>query len=153
MQLTRQTDYAMRAVLYLATSPLASIKEIAEAQSVPQEYLAKILQKLARAGIVTTHRGVGGGVSLARVPEKISMLDVIEAIEGNVALNRCFIKPSECPRESFCAMHDELDRIGSSLAAMFGKVNFARLARDEAARTGSNSARVSGNSARTGAKF
>lgn len=135
MQLTRQTDYAMRAVLYLATSPLASIRQIAEAQHVPQEYLAKILQKLARAGIVTTHRGVGGGVSLARVPEKISMLDVIEAIEGKVALNRCFVRPLECPREKFCAMHDELDRIGASLASMFAKVNFARLARNEAAGT------------------
>ncbi|MCL4473948.1 MAG: Rrf2 family transcriptional regulator [Actinobacteria bacterium] len=136
MQLTRQTDYAMRAVLYLATSPLASIKQIAEAQSIPQEYLAKILQKLAKEGIVTTHRGVGGGVSLARAPEKISMLDVIEAIEGKVSLNRCFVHPRECPREKFCAMHDELDRIGSSLASMFAKVNFARMARDEAARIG-----------------
>ncbi|MHB1361056.1 MAG: RrF2 family transcriptional regulator [Thermoleophilia bacterium] len=136
MQLTRQTDYAMRAVLYLATSPLASIRQIAEAQSVPQEYLAKILQKLAKEGIVTTHRGVGGGVSLARAPEKISMLDVIEAIEGRVALNRCLIHPRECPREKFCPMHDELDRIGSSLASMFAKVNFARMARDEAAKVG-----------------
>ena len=134
MQLTRQTDYAMRAVLYLATSPLASIREIAEAQSVPQEYLAKILQKLARAGIVTTHRGVGGGVSLARIPEKVSMLDVIEAVEGKVSLSRCFVRPSECPRESFCAMHDELDHMGASLASMLRKVNFARLAREEAVR-------------------
>ena len=134
MQLTRQADYAMRAVLYLATTPLANIREIAKAQFVPQEYLAKILQRLAKAGIVTTHRGVGGGISLARAPEKITLMDVIEAIEGPVALNRCFVRPGECPRESYCAMHDELEQIGNSLAGMFAKVNFARLARNEAAR-------------------
>jgi Rrf2 family protein len=134
MQLNRQTDYAMRAVLYLATAPLASIREIAEAQKVPQEYLAKILQRLARAGIVATHRGVGGGITLARAPEKITMLDVIEAVEGPVALNRCFVRPGECPRESYCSMHDELDDIGGKLAGMFARVNFARLARTETAK-------------------
>jgi len=122
----------MRAVLYLATSPLARIKEIAMAQFIPQEYLAKILQKLSKAGIVSTHRGVGGGISLARPPEKITMLDVIEAIEGPVALNRCFIRPGECPREEYCSIHDELQIIGDSLTDMFAKVNFARLARREA---------------------
>ena len=133
MQMNRQTDYAMRAVLYLATSPMARIKEIAEAQYVPQEYLAKILQKLAKAGIVTTHRGVGGGIALARAPEQISMLDVMEAMEGPVALNRCFVAPGECPRETYCAIHNELAHIGSSLSGMFAKVNFAKLARNETA--------------------
>lgn len=123
----------MRAVLYLATSPLASIREISQAQKMPQEYLAKILQRLAKAGIVTTHRGVGGGVSLARVPEQITMLDVIQAIEGPVSLNRCFSHPGECPRETYCSMHAELDSIGRQLAEMFSRVNFARLARSEAA--------------------
>lgn len=133
MQLTRQADYAMRAVLYLAASPLASIQEIALAQHLPQVFLAKIIQKLAKADIVTTHRGVGGGISLARAPEQISLLDVIEAVEGPVLLNRCFIEPGVCPREDYCAIHLELEQIGKSLAQMFAKVNFARLARNEAA--------------------
>ena len=133
MQMNRQTDYAMRAVLYLATSPMARIREIAEAQFVPREYLAKILQKLSKAGIVNTHRGVDGGISLARAPDQISMLDVMEAIEGPITLNRCFIEPGECPRESYCAVHNELVQISSSLSGMFAKVNFARLARKEAA--------------------
>ncbi|MBE0428697.1 MAG: Rrf2 family transcriptional regulator [Thermoleophilia bacterium] len=134
MQLTRQTDYAVRAVLHLATHPLASIREIADEQCVPHVYLAKIVQKLAQAGIVATHRGAGGGISLAIPPEKISLLRVIEAIEGPLALNLCFARPGECPRESYCAAHEELEEIQKKLAAMFSRIDFARLARKEAAR-------------------
>ncbi|MHB8791766.1 MAG: RrF2 family transcriptional regulator [Thermoleophilia bacterium] len=132
MQLTRQADYAMRAVIYLAVNPQARIQEIARAQYVPKEYLAKIVQKLAQAGIVNTHRGVGGGISLSRAPEEITLLDVIEAIEGKVALNSCIVRPGECPRETYCAVHVELESIGKSLAEMFANVNFAQLARKEA---------------------
>lgn len=132
MQLTRQADYALRAIIYLTLNPQARIQEIAQAQYVPKEYLAKIIQKLARAEIVTTHRGVGGGIALSRTPEDITMLEVIEAIEGPVALNRCIIRPGECPRESYCGAHMELENIGKSLAKMLANVNFAQLALNEA---------------------
>lgn len=132
MEITRQADYAMRAVLYLATYRLANTREIAKAQSVPREYLAKIVQELARAGIVKTQRGVGGGITLARPPEEISLIDVLEAIEGPLTINRCFSHPRECPRESFCSMHYELGIIQKSLEQMFSRINFARLARKEA---------------------
>jgi Rrf2 family iron-sulfur cluster assembly transcriptional regulator len=133
MLITRQADYAMRAVLYLATHPLANISEIASAQDVPRDYLAKILQKLAKADIVATHRGVGGGITLARPPEKINLLDVMEAVEGPLALNRCFLRPGECSRESVCAIHNELLAVHVSLAGQLASIDFARLARKEAA--------------------
>ena len=132
MEITRQADYAMRAVLYLATYRLANTREIAKAQGVPREYLAKIVQSLAKAGIVRTQRGVGGGISLARPPEEISLNDVLEAIEGPLTINRCFSHPDECFRESFCSVHYELAFIQKSLEQMFSRVNFARLARKEA---------------------
>lgn len=133
MQLNRQTDYALRAVLYLASHPLANIGEVAEAQFVPQDFLAKIIQKLARADIVKTHRGVGGGISLARPPGKINMLEVIEAMEGPLALNRCFSHPGECPREYFCAIHDELASVQAGLARSLAKIDMGRLAKKERA--------------------
>lgn len=132
MQLTRQADYAIRAVLYLATSPLANVQEIAEAQGVPKEFLAKILQTLSRKGIVITLRGVGGGVSLARPPEKISVLDVLEAIEGPPVINRCLITPNECRREYYCSVHEELLDLRELVADKLSEINFARLARREA---------------------
>lgn len=134
MQINRQTDYALRAVLYLASHPLANIGEVAEAQFVPQDFLAKIIQKLARADIVKTRRGVGGGISLARPPGKINMLEVIEAMEGPLALNRCFSHPGECPREYFCAIHDELALVQAGLARSLAKIDMGRLAKKERAK-------------------
>lgn len=133
MQLNRQTDYALRAVLYLASHPMANIAEVAVAQFVPQDFLAKIMQKLAKAGIVKTHRGVGGGISLARPPETINVLQVIQAMEGPLVLNRCFSRPGECPREYYCAIHDELEAVQSGIARSLAKLDFARLAKKERA--------------------
>ncbi len=132
MQLTRQADYAARAVVYLAVHPHANIREIAREQHVPYEYLAKILQKLAEAGITSSQRGVGGGIALARPAAEISLLEVIEAVEGPVALNRCFIRPNECPREGFCSIHRELAQIQGSIRQQLADVDFASLARSEA---------------------
>ena len=129
--MTRQADYALRAIIYLTLNPQGRIQEIARTQYVPKEYLAKIIQKLARAEIVKTHRGVGGGITLSRAPEDITLLEVIEAIDGPVALNSCFIRPGECPRESYCGAHVELEHIGKALVKMLANVNFAQLARNE----------------------
>lgn len=131
MEITRQADYAMRAVLYLAIYRRASIGEIASAQFVPREYLAKIVQQLVKAGIAKSQRGVGGGISLAKNPEDITLLEVLEAIEGPLAINLCFRRPNECPRESFCGVHYELFNVQSVLARELGRINFARLARRE----------------------
>lgn len=135
MKLNRQTDYALRAVLYLASHPLANISEVAEAQFVPQDFLAKIMQKLARAGIVRTHRGIGGGISLARPASEINMLQIVEAMEGPLTINRCFANPGECPREAYCSIHDALAAVQTGLANSLEKIDMARLARREKART------------------
>lgn len=139
MQLSRQADYAIRSVLFLATSPLSNIKEIARAQFIPPEYLAKIMQGLVKAGLVNTHRGVHGGVSLTRPPDQITILDVIEAVEGPMAINWCLAEGNECPREYRCAVHDELQQLQNLAAARFAKLNFAMLARKEAAIVRNNS--------------
>lgn len=138
MQLSRQADYAIRAVLYLATSPLASVSEIAKAQSLPQDYLVKVLQTLSKAGLVKARRGIGGGISLTRSPEQITLLDVIEAVQGGpLGINRCFAVPNECPREVFCSVHDELEEIQDYVARRLSKINFAYLARKEKRRRAS----------------
>ena len=91
MKLTRGGEYALRAVLYLAQGRPAKVhmvSTVAEAQEIPARFLAKIFQTLAKAGFVTSHRGVKGGFSLTRPAEEITLKDVIEAIVGPVALNR-----------------------------------------------------------------
>ena len=85
MQITRQADYAVRAVLYLAglnNGRRAPTSEIAREQRIPPSFLAKIVSQLSVAGVVQTSRGARGGVSLARPSRDISLLEVIEAIDG-----------------------------------------------------------------------
>ena len=105
MQITRQADYAVRAVLYLAN--LGSIRHattgmVAEEQHIPRSFLSKIVSQLTVAGILHTSRGAGGGVSLAREPKDISLLEVIEAIDGPIQLNECVSDKSLCSFSDTC---------------------------------------------------
>lgn len=107
MQITRQTDYAIRCVLYLAEHPdeVKVVDEIAKAKSIPKVFLAKILQRLSKAGIVRSYRGVKGGFELAKRPKYITILDIIEAIEGPVAMNICAIDRRLCDMSNLCSVH------------------------------------------------
>ena len=107
MEITRETDYAIRCVLYLSGKEESIIMadEISRAMSVPKSFLSKILQKLAKAGVVTSFRGVKGGFRLAKKPKQISLLDIIEAIEGPAAMNRCALDASLCDFSGTCTVH------------------------------------------------
>jgi Rrf2 family iron-sulfur cluster assembly transcriptional regulator len=92
MRLTKAGDYAMRGLIYLARQPqgeVVLVSEIAQAMHVPESFLAKIFQNLARAGLVRSHRGYGGGYSLNRPPVSITLLEVVECVEGPIVLNDC----------------------------------------------------------------
>jgi Rrf2 family protein len=107
MQITRQADYALRAISYLSNlSPneRAATSHIAEVQHIPPSFLAKIISQLSIAGLIHTSRGARGGVSLARPPEDINVLEVIEAIDGPIMLNECTGSPDSCPYGKDCAL-------------------------------------------------
>ena len=109
MQITRQADYAVRAVLHLAkleNSGRAPTSRIATEEKIPPSFLAKIVSQLSVAGIVQTSRGARGGVSLARDPKEISLLEVVEAIDGPITLNECVMDPSGCPFGDDCPVHE-----------------------------------------------
>jgi len=110
MQITRQADYAIRAIHYLAKidpNQRAATSQIAEDKSIPPSFLAKIISQLSIAGLIHTSRGARGGVSLARPPAEISVLDVVEAIDGPIALNECtFTSVSTCPFGDDCPIRD-----------------------------------------------
>jgi len=102
MQITRQADYAVRAVLYLAKlgpQEKAATSQIAEEQDIPLSFLAKIIAQLSVAGLLQTMRGARGGVTLARDPEEITLLEVVEAIDGPIMLNECVNGSYKCPVE------------------------------------------------------
>ncbi len=92
MRLTKAGDYAMRGLIYLARQrrgEVVLVADIAAAMEVPDSFLAKIFQNLARAGLVRSTRGHGGGYSLARSPAKITLLEVVECVEGPIVFNDC----------------------------------------------------------------
>ena len=107
MQITRQADYAVRAVVYLAERgagrPIATA-EIGRQQHIPVTFLAKIMSHLSAAGIVHTLRGAHGGITLGRPAGEISLLDILETIDGPVLLNECVSDPSLCPLGEHCAV-------------------------------------------------
>src|SRR5271157_2070219 len=105
MQITRQADYAVRAVLYLAqqeNAERAATSTIAQEQHIPPSFLAKIISQLSIAGLLHTSRGARGGVTLARDAKDISLLDVVEAIDGPILLNECVGAPGNCTFSGDC---------------------------------------------------
>ncbi|MBC8332920.1 MAG: Rrf2 family transcriptional regulator [Anaerolineae bacterium] len=107
MQITRQADYAVRAVYYLTTlgpGKRAATSKIAEKQHIPASFLAKIVSQLSVAGLLHTSRGARGGVSLARDPQEISLLDIVEAIDGPILLNECVGDEGVCTFDETCPM-------------------------------------------------
>jgi Rrf2 family protein len=92
----------MRVVLDLAVNKDARTREIARRQGVSPSYVGRISQLLNRAGVVRSMRGRLGCLSLARSPENITMLEIVEAVEGPVRIDRCFLAPEECEREGAC---------------------------------------------------
>lgn len=111
MQLTRAADYGVRALVYLAGRPPESrvgVAELARAAEAPEAFLTKVLQRLVAAGFVASHRGPAGGFQLNTPAAAISLLNVVEAIEGPVQLNLCTgvcDRGPACAREDWCPVH------------------------------------------------
>ncbi|OGO15280.1 MAG: hypothetical protein A2Z14_14625 [Chloroflexi bacterium RBG_16_48_8] len=130
MQITRQADYAVRAVLHLAeikNGGRAPTSKIAAEQHIPPSFLAKIVSQLSVAGVVQTSRGARGGVSLARDPSEITLLEVVEAIDGPIQLNECVNDPKACPFGAHCKVHDIWCKAQADLVNKLKGVNFASL--------------------------
>ncbi|MHC4271048.1 MAG: RrF2 family transcriptional regulator [Planctomycetota bacterium] len=107
MQITLTADYALRAVVYIAAYGIdrfVPAAEISREQNIPLYYISKILQSLTRANVVITTPGRRGGAKLQKNPDKISVLEVIEAIDGSVTVNHCLIDKEQCSRSEFCKM-------------------------------------------------
>jgi Rrf2 family protein len=132
MNINQATDYGFRAILFLAQHPSGEIVEaqtIAHHQIVPMRFLLKIMPSLIKAGIVRSQRGVGGGYALARNPRDITLLDVVEAIEGPIYLNRCLMDDALCSKQGppSCQVHQALAEIQQRLSNDFDSYNFADL--------------------------
>lgn len=132
MEISRRADYAMRVILDLAMLPSgmrARARDIARRQAIPYAFLQKIIRDLCAAGFIEASRGRRGGVRLARPPESITLLEVLEAMEGPIRLNLCSREPHLCPRSSFCAIHPIWAQAQAYLEQLLGSTTFAEVAK------------------------
>jgi Rrf2 family protein len=130
MEITRQTDYAIRCVLYLSKKqdrPIVAVEEISGEMAIPRSFLSKIVQRLTKAGILASFRGMSGGFRLARKPSAITLLDVIEAMQGSVASNKCAIDTMQCGLSCTCIVHPVWVALKKRTEDYLRKVNFANL--------------------------
>ncbi len=128
LQITRQSEYAVRTLLELAQIPFGrrmSTKIISEKQEISEVFLKKTIQQLDRVGLVATHRGKQGGVQLCVPADEITIADVIGAIEGEVAINPCLSEKNHCKNEEFCPVHQILERAQDALLAELKRETFA----------------------------
>ena len=118
LRLTNAGDYAIRSMIFIASLPEDAVvlrSEICETQKIPSSFMAKILRSLVRAQLLRSTRGVNGGFSLAKEPKEISLLDILEAIEGPLSLTDCVPNPEECEHSSNCPANSVWSRVQSSI--------------------------------------
>jgi len=101
-------EYALRAMLYICSKPFGTsyqISEIAEKNDIPDNFLRKIIPLLKKANLVNSQRGNGGGIALQKKAENITPLEIIDAVEGPILLNKCLIHDKFCSRDDYCSFH------------------------------------------------
>jgi Rrf2 family protein len=129
--IARHTDYAARIVLHLAClepGALVPIAEIARRRLLPTPFVRRVIGKLVKAGIVATVRGAAGGVRLGRPASEISLLDLVVAMEGGIALNRCLETHHACPFAASCPVHFAWAEVTRALEQQLAGLRFADLA-------------------------
>jgi len=140
LSLSKKTDYALLALSYLAevgAERAANTREIAEKYDIPVELLAKILQRLAKGGIVASTAGPTGGYRLARKPEAISVGAVIGIVDGTPAIAQCFKTDGHlCEQLDKCTIRTPLERINTRILQMLDLISLAEIAGDTPARDG-----------------
>ncbi len=126
MLVTREADYAIRCVVEVARIGRTSAAQVARLQGISPTFLGKIVQTLAKAGILATRRGVGGGIALAKPVQDITLLEVIEAVEGPLCINECLQTPTPCTLVGECPAYPYLVEAQARLKETLD-VNFAEI--------------------------
>ena len=137
MQFTKAEEYGLLGVIYLAERDrfiVTPLSEVAEAQDIPEKFLSKIFQALSRAGIVRSHRGVRGGFTLDKDPAKVSIKEVLEAIQGPYHLMKCIPDIAACGKDTFCALRELLIMAEDRLVSTFEQYTVADLGKWQRAR-------------------
>jgi len=132
VRLTRSGEYGINGLLFLARNGhgrIAYVREVSEALKISESFLSKIFQAFTRAGILLSHRGAKGGYSLARPAHLITLREVIEAVQGPIALNRCLLRNRQpCARHRRCGLHEVLRAAQQRVEQQFEETTVGYLA-------------------------
>ena len=127
--ITRDTDYAVRALCYMAGTKkqMISVRDLVKELKVPRPFLRKILQILNKKGVLRSSKGRGGGFMLAVAPKKIFLVDVMEIFQGPLKLNECIFKKRVCPNRTTCRLKKKMDGIERHVVSELSSVTVASL--------------------------
>src|SRR5215469_13903601 len=130
LKLTKKADYGLMAMKHLAEhghGSACSAKDVADSYGIPQEALAKILQRLAKAGLLISQHGTNGGYTLVRSPETISAFEVIRAIDGPLFITSCITVRGECGQSDRCTIREPLRRVNDSIEQVLKSISIAEM--------------------------
>src|SRR5438067_10604860 len=130
LKLTKKADYGLMAMKHLAEHAhegACSAKDVAESYGIPPEALAKILQKLAKAGLLQSQHGTNGGYTLARAAHTISAFEVIRAIDGPLFITSCVTVRGECDQSDRCNIREPLRKVNESIEAVLKRIKISHM--------------------------
>lgn len=133
LRLSKKTDYGLIAVKHLATHGAdgsCSASEMAEVYGISIPLMAKVLQKLAKRGLVTARHGSSGGYQLARDPSTITALEVISAIDGPLSITSCVTHRGPCEQTPTCTVREPLRRVNESILQVLGTVTISQMSEE-----------------------
>ena len=128
MKISTKGRYGLRIMLDLASHSadrLRLIRDIAHSEQISEKYVSRLVIELRRAGMVTSIRGARGGLRIAKRPEEITLLEIVEAMEGPLAIVECVETADICPRSSFCETRKVWRQLNSDIRELMGKVTLA----------------------------
>ena len=127
--ITRDTDYAVRAIAFIAKhkSELVTAGQLARELNIPRPFLRKLLQKLNKHKLLTSYKGKDGGFELAVPPESIHLTDLIRIFQGNFRINECLFKKKICPNVRMCGLKHRIDGIEKRVARELESITIGKL--------------------------
>jgi Rrf2 family protein len=134
LKLTKKADYALMAMKHLAErgeQTALSAKDVADAYGIPPEALAKILQRLAKAGLLQSQHGINGGYILGRSAHTISAFEVIQAIDGPLFITSCITVRGECDQTDRCNIREPLRKVNESIEAVLRRIKISHMREEE----------------------
>ncbi|ASQ91096.1 Rrf2 family transcriptional regulator [Prosthecochloris sp. GSB1] len=130
--LTKNTDYAIRALLFLGArkGEYVSARHIADEQGIPYQFLRRILRELGKRGLVSSREGTQGGVKIERDPETIGVKEVLEIFQGRIELSECMFRKQICSNRANCVLRHEIVRIEQMVNREFGRITIGKMLGD-----------------------